>query len=147
MSNVGEVPPTDHNLEVLKEQCEEGIAALKAYLEACTKIEQSVHRHGDERSWMHDMLALGIEEMLRSAPIVVMDETHPSTSRLKSMKELSRYILENSEWMSYNLLFDDREGDWHITRKYAGDTISLTRESPLSTLSDGFKHLLYGVGE
>jgi len=88
------------------------------------------------------MLALAIQVMLDTAPALVLDKEypHPSVERLNSMGILSRYILENSADMYYERLFDDREGDWHISSSKAEDE-TLTYTNPLSS---SFQELIYG---
>lgn len=117
VANIGAMVPTPENLIAVSNQCLDAIEALRAYIETCNKVADSVDRHGSE--WQKDILKLAIKDMLSAAPALAMGASHPSVYHLLHMNALAKYILEHAQWMDYTRLYDDRPGNWVVGRGQA----------------------------
>jgi len=125
--NINSVVPTPENIDVVKKQCQTALDAIKKYQELCSNLEQSIALPKGLGNYNKHLLIAGIQEMLRSAPILALGSEHIASDKLKgrSSEELAKYILEHAYLMSYDKLFDDRIGDWHEDRSYGIDVQNL----------------------
>jgi hypothetical protein len=144
--NVGHMDPTNTNFDALQDQCAKGIEVLKRYSEMCNMVRAAVERNGD--GWTRTILSLAVKEMLRAAPAVLATddpEMHPSGERLRNMAGLYRYCLEHASIMSYEALYDDREGSFKTPNHNEDDTpVYMGGEGGVNLLSKSFNTLLNG---